>query len=241
MLSLLVLPVTLPRPRLADRDTISPTTSWNLVDRVEQNQPRSSSTRKIESKLVRYDSFVEDPFRYNIVNLNIAKEMMKEMCVCKVCGGSVEIFAKRINGLVTNIHIMCETCKLDKYKSEKVNYKPDYSSVPVSVHDMNIRLLYALRSIGKGECEAQTFCGIMNLPSPPTSYSKIIKLLGAAAERVCRDSMRDAVEEGVGLITVTGIYMRRSMVHGKNVDIHLSMEWLQQPALSQAKLLITKL
>lgn len=112
---------------------------------------------------------------------------MKEMCVCKLCGDSVQIFTKRINGLTTNIHMKCETCQLDKYKcsSEKIDYKPDYSTALVSIHDVNIRLLYVMRSIGKGESEAQTFCGITNLPPPPTSYSKIVKLLGVAAERVC--------------------------------------------------------
>lgn len=49
----------------------------------------------------------------------------------------------------------------------------------------------------KANLKRKHFAVIMNLPPPPTSYSKIVKLLGAAAERVCRDLMRDAFEEAV--------------------------------------------
>lgn len=158
----------------------------------------SSSKKKIDLSM--YDSFAEEStFRYNIVNLNFVNELLTEMCVCKLCHGSVKLFAKRVNGLLINIHLECEKCKIDKFKhnSDQLDYECDGKSESFS--DVNIRLVYALRSIGKGELEAKTLCGILNLPPPPTQYSKLTRILGSAAEKVCRTSMREAVDEAVRL------------------------------------------
>ncbi|GFT77883.1 hypothetical protein NPIL_382121 [Nephila pilipes] len=51
-----------------------------------------------------------------------------------------------------------------------------------------------MRCIGKGAESAVMFCGIMNLPPPPTKFNNI--LLQAARE-TCEDSMAEAVHEAV--------------------------------------------
>ncbi|GFU09713.1 uncharacterized protein NPIL_88941 [Nephila pilipes] len=51
-----------------------------------------------------------------------------------------------------------------------------------------------MRCIGKGAESAVMFCGIMNLPPPPTKFNNI--LLQAARE-TCEESMAEAVHEAV--------------------------------------------
>ncbi|GFT28528.1 hypothetical protein TNCV_429331 [Trichonephila clavipes] len=54
-----------------------------------------------------------------------------------------------------------------------------------------------MRCIGKGTEAARIFCGIMNLPPPPTKFSKYNKMLLGATKDVCDATIKDAVEETV--------------------------------------------
>ncbi|GFY61667.1 retrovirus-related Pol polyprotein from transposon opus [Trichonephila inaurata madagascariensis] len=54
-----------------------------------------------------------------------------------------------------------------------------------------------MRCIGKGAESARMFCGIMNLPPPPTKFSKYNKILLQATRETCEDSMAEAVREAV--------------------------------------------
>ncbi|GFU67072.1 uncharacterized protein TNCV_4969211 [Trichonephila clavipes] len=63
--------------------------------------------------------------------------------------------------------------------------------------EVNTRLVYAMRCIGKGAEAARMFCGIMNLPPPPTKFSKYNKMLLGATKDVCDATMKDAVKEAV--------------------------------------------
>ncbi|GFV08153.1 uncharacterized protein TNCV_4786981 [Trichonephila clavipes] len=66
-----------------------------------------------------------------------------------------------------------------------------------STYEVNTRLVYAMRCIGKGAESARMFCGIMNLPPPPTMFSKYNKMLLGATKDVCDATMKDAVKEAV--------------------------------------------
>lgn len=60
------------------------------------------------------------------------------------------------------------------YKITKPN---DNNSTDQTYYDLNLRLVYGLRIIGKGYTSARTFCGVMNLPTPPTKYKKCEDIL----------------------------------------------------------------
>ncbi|GFT77087.1 reverse transcriptase domain-containing protein, partial [Nephila pilipes] len=62
---------------------------------------------------------------------------------------------------------------------------------------VNNRLVYAMRCIGKGAESAVMFCGIMNLPPPPTKFTKFNNNLLQAARETCEASMAEAVHEAV--------------------------------------------
>ncbi|GFT77744.1 uncharacterized protein NPIL_376761 [Nephila pilipes] len=54
-----------------------------------------------------------------------------------------------------------------------------------------------MRCIGKGAESAVMFCGIMNLPPPPTKFTKFNNILLQAARETCEESMAEAVHEAV--------------------------------------------
>lgn len=67
------------------------------------------------------------------------------------------------------------------------------------MYDINFRLVYGLRSVGKCQKAAETLCGVLNLPRPPTHFQSYVDRLGTTLEDVCFDGMKDAVEEAVSI------------------------------------------
>ncbi|GFW29572.1 uncharacterized protein TNCV_1549831 [Trichonephila clavipes] len=65
------------------------------------------------------------------------------------------------------------------------------------VYDINVRLAYGLRCIGKGSSAAKTFCAVMNLPSPPAKFQRYNGILLESFSKVSDASMKEAVEETV--------------------------------------------
>ncbi|GFT79285.1 uncharacterized protein TNCV_3275411 [Trichonephila clavipes] len=51
------------------------------------------------------------------------------------------------------------------------------------VYEVNTRLAYAMRSVGKGEAAAKVFCGVMNLPPPPKRFYESLHALNNATEK----------------------------------------------------------
>ncbi|GFV61991.1 uncharacterized protein TNCV_4107941 [Trichonephila clavipes] len=51
---------------------------------------------------------------------------------------------------------------------------------------VNTRLAYAMRSVGKGEAAAKVFCGVMNLPPPPKRFYESLHALNNATEKVAK-------------------------------------------------------
>ncbi|GFX14926.1 hypothetical protein TNCV_1486671 [Trichonephila clavipes] len=76
-------------------------------------------------------------------------------------------------GLATELLICCEFCGLiqpllnTRFTNTVVNKKD------TKVYEVNTRLAYAMRSVGKGEAAAKVFCGVMNLPPPPKRFLRV--------------------------------------------------------------------
>ncbi|GFV30924.1 uncharacterized protein TNCV_4013581 [Trichonephila clavipes] len=65
------------------------------------------------------------------------------------------------------------------------------------VYDINVRLAYGLRCIGKGNSAAKTFCAVMNLPPPPAKFQRYNGILLESLSKFSNASMKRAVEETV--------------------------------------------
>ncbi|GFW75914.1 uncharacterized protein TNCV_4430921 [Trichonephila clavipes] len=76
-------------------------------------------------------------------------------------------------------HVLCVKCKKQDTK----------------VYEVNTRLAYAMRSVGKGEAAAKVFCGVMNLPPPPKRFYESLHALNNATEKVAKVSMALAAAE----------------------------------------------
>ncbi|KAF8766554.1 hypothetical protein HNY73_019606 [Argiope bruennichi] len=73
------------------------------------------------------------------------------------------------------------------------------SNISKTGYDINTRLVYAFRCIGKGKTAASAFCAVMNLPPPPAKFESFNNSLSTALEKVCSKSMMKAVESAVSL------------------------------------------
>lgn len=152
----------------------------------------SASKTKLSDHLQEFDKYTNNEFQFDIVNLNALNELFSKVAICKFCHTPLKIFASNRNGLSCKINIQCHHC--DKIYCDNNSQKVSVGNK--KLFDINIRLVYALRSIGKGQQAGVTFCAVMNLPSPPrfTTYNKI---LCDAARNVCNNSLKDAVEHEV--------------------------------------------
>ncbi|KAJ4436588.1 hypothetical protein ANN_16621 [Periplaneta americana] len=67
------------------------------------------------------------------------------------------------------------------------------------LYNVNTRLVYGMRSIGKGRHAAQTFCAIMNLPPPPARFDREVFFINESLSEIAEASMRKAAMETVEL------------------------------------------
>ncbi|GFW41544.1 uncharacterized protein TNCV_4034611 [Trichonephila clavipes] len=71
---------------------------------------------------------------------------------------------KSRRGLAVSLEIICHNCgESTSTMSSKISNK---------CYDVNLRLTYGMRAIGKGGAAARIFCGLMNLPPPPAKFER---------------------------------------------------------------------
>ncbi|GFW49233.1 uncharacterized protein TNCV_3057431 [Trichonephila clavipes] len=121
-------------------------------------------------------------------------------------------------GEAVKFHLKCPSCKYNYtfFNSKKCDSSENY--------ELNTRLVYAMRCIGKGAESARMFCGIMNLPPPPTKFSKYNHILLQATRETCEHSMAEAVREAVDENDGKRTLLLLLMVAGRSVVFF--EEWL---------------
>lgn len=99
----------------------------------------------------------DDNFNYDIVHLTKLTKLLSQITVCKFCGALLEIISVPINGLAKMIKIQCRACEhfVTEPNSEQINYESGEESQ--LFYDINIRNVFAMRSIGRGRNAAVTF------------------------------------------------------------------------------------
>ncbi|GFW65258.1 uncharacterized protein TNCV_395241 [Trichonephila clavipes] len=96
---------------------------------------------------------------------------------------------KSRRGLAVSLEIICHNCgESTSTMSSKISNK---------CYDVNLRLTYGMRAIGKGGAAARIFCGLMNLPPPPTKFERHNSLFLNVLKTIIEDSMNAAVHEAV--------------------------------------------
>lgn len=90
-------------------------------------------------------------------------------------------------GIVSKLVLKCEKCDVQNSCMS--------SGVTNKVYDINMRLVYSMRCIGKGQKAARTFCGVMNFPSHPARFERYNQILLNSLKDVAEESMLRASEE----------------------------------------------
>lgn len=219
-------------------EVVTPSTSQNL----DQSTKASCSKVKLDKSFSYYES-KNETFTYDIIDVDMFNKILTEVAVCKFCHKSLQFTKKPVAGLATKFRIYCADCQ--KTDKSFLNCKEIKHTIPgecktKTLYDLNIRLVYGLRVIGKGYTAAQSLCGILNISPPPTQYSSYEKALGQIAEELCEKSMKVAAVEAVarnnkitdlcvavdgswqkrGHVSLNGIVSVTSVDTGKVLDIH---------------------
>ena len=152
------------------------------------SSPRVGSKRKRDCSMNHNDQYVEG-FRFiGMVILGGVVSLLK--CPTCECLSLIlmESSSKR-HGCASELRIMCEGCGwLNTFFTSKKQRKS---------FEVNRRLVYAMRSIGKGHSGAKKFCAFMNMPQPskPKPYQKSSKTITKHLKSIARKTMSDAADE----------------------------------------------
>ncbi|GFT92844.1 uncharacterized protein TNCV_740161 [Trichonephila clavipes] len=155
------------------------------------NSVESASRRKIKIPDLLKE---QDSQNVNIiVELDLLSSLMKNLLCCKYCCSSEKIELredlKSRRGLAVSLEIICHNSEEStSTMSSKISNK---------CYDVNLRLTYGMRAIGKGGAAARIFCGLMNLPPPPAKFERHNSLFLNVLKTISEDSMNAAVHEAV--------------------------------------------
>ncbi|GFW70502.1 uncharacterized protein TNCV_1978401 [Trichonephila clavipes] len=95
------------------------------------------------------------------------------------------------SGLAITFVLKCFACPY------RVEFSSSNFHEGTQIATINTRFVYAMRSIGKGAEAGRMFCGVMNLPQPPTRFSPYGKRILNAVKLVYGDSIQNAAKEAI--------------------------------------------
>lgn len=208
----------------------------------------STSKVKLSSTFKEYQQFDNESFQYDIVDLDAVQKIISRIAVCKDCHGPLVLSVDKRIGLACTLTLSCTECqvKSSERNSQLAKVKLGVTNEESKVYDVNIRFVYALRSIGVGQETGQTFAGVMNLPTP-SKFAKYNKILGPLTEMVCVESMKEAVETAVkqndgdrdlacafdgswqrrGFSSLNGVVTATSITTGQVIDVEVMSKFCQ--------------
>ncbi|GFU22401.1 uncharacterized protein TNCV_1264221 [Trichonephila clavipes] len=127
-----------------------------------------------------------------IMNLNILAFVFKNEVHCKMCNSGLDMqVLKGKSGLAITFVLKCFACPY------RVEFSSSNFHEGTQIATINTRFVYAMRSIGKGAEAGRMFCGVMNLPQPPTRFAPYGKRILNAAKLVYEDSIQNAAKEAI--------------------------------------------
>lgn len=119
-------------------------------------------------------------------------------------------------GCASELRVLCHNCG---WRNEFYTSKKQAKSFEV-----NRRLVYSMRSLGKGHSGAKKFCNMMNMPPPSTAkpFSKSSKTITKHIKMIAKKSMADAAPDirksaNAQETDVIGCHV---MVLGRDVGFH---------------------
>ncbi|XP_068672674.1 uncharacterized protein [Montipora foliosa] len=156
---------------------------------------KSVSSKKLLTKgdLIEEKPFTQEPtitgFRF--VDMEILSSAFSAMR-CADCGDFGLVLSEKYcqrKGCASSLRVLCESCG---WKHEFCTSKKQTLS-----YEVNRRLVYSMRFIGKGHSGAKKFCTLMNMPPPPTAraYQKNARTVAKHVKAIAKDSMSNAAKQ----------------------------------------------
>ncbi|GFS94389.1 hypothetical protein TNCV_2014231 [Trichonephila clavipes] len=129
--------------------------------------------------------------------MTLLSEAIKISVVCKKCkNNSISIkFLRKAERLATEFSVSCETCGFSQPFRITDAYMVSWNEKESKYYEVNTRLSYAMRYIGKVKSSAKVLCGVMNLPNPSQRFNEKKSGLGTAVETVATVSMQIVAKE----------------------------------------------
>lgn len=162
----------------------------NRVEVAEQNTA-SCSKLKVDSTLD--SAFLSDKTNETlcgnrIFDLEILSSVFSELCCPNCCSEKVVLVEESRYGLCSHFVLRCEGCSFQKgFASSKKQ---------INLPEVNTRLVYGMRQIGRGFSAAYKLCSTLNLPRlSKTAYTSHEQKLLTVVSEVAEDSMKEAANE----------------------------------------------
>ncbi|GFU70508.1 uncharacterized protein TNCV_2511641 [Trichonephila clavipes] len=134
-------------------------------------------------------TFKRRKFGANYKDSSASEDLNKEQ-PANSSENSCEIIDIPLFSSVLKQHVLCVKCK-----KQGIDIKFGRQTQDTKVYEVNTRLAYAMRSVGKGEAAVKVFCGVMNLPPPPKRFYESLHALNNATEKVAKVCMALAAAE----------------------------------------------
>lgn len=196
----------------------------------------TSAVKKSNSKAklrIEYGEFLNSNSTNEIININLLSNVLNTSVLCTVCKNkSIKIkFSKQVQGLASELSLYCEHCDFQRsFLNTDVSSKV-CNSRDCKVYELNTRLTYAMRSIGKGKAAAQMFCGIMNLPAPMHRFDDDTSELRSTIRSIALKSMNNAAKEAEEIndskdipVAIDGTWQRRGHVSMNGAVVATSVD-----------------
>ncbi len=140
-------------------------------------------------KFVESKQVYEELSGNRIFDIGIILDVISAVCCPSCFNPGLFLEEDSRYGLCSHFTLKCKNCEFIKgfASSLKIASNPE----------INTRLVYGLRQLGKGHVGASKLCATLNLPPPPckTAYAKQEKKLLCAVSEVCKESMSRAAEQ----------------------------------------------
>lgn len=156
----------------------------------------SSSAKKIrlEDSVNENKTVSSENNGYRIINVDTLISELSNYLLCTRCNSKAVLKERIVFGLVSEFYVECKSCStLSTFKSSPL--------LKSSCHDyeVNVRIIYAMRTVGLGLQGIKNFCTAMDMPQPVSqkSYDRILNKIKAASSEVAVNSMKKAANEEV--------------------------------------------
>lgn len=124
-----------------------------------------------------------------IINIKSLQQFLAPFLRCNKCDSAEMCFGESGErcGLAATFNLTCQSCKA----TDSYDNSPPLLDNP-NKREINMRFIYAMRTIGRGNAAARMFNALMDLPQPPSHFTGYYPELLNATYKSAEESMQEA-------------------------------------------------